>query len=61
MKTFNYTVKTTYGEAFGTLPSKSEKTARDTLVKQYAGELADEDGNPLNNEVESIELQELHE
>lgn len=56
---YNYTVITNAGEAFGTVRAKSEDTARARLAEQYAGELQDNDGNPLNNDVESIELQEV--
>lgn len=58
MKTFNYHIKTVAGEASGSVLAKDEESARARLAAQYAGELRDEDDNSLNNDVESIDLEE---
>lgn len=59
MKVYRYSITTKGGEAFGSLEAESEDEARKYLSESYQGQLQDEDGNPFNNDVESIDLKEL--
>jgi hypothetical protein len=59
MQLFNFHVTTKQGFADGSIEAKNEDSARNKLAGLYEGELQDADGNPTNNNIESIELEKV--
>lgn len=53
---FNYYIKTTIGEGWGSIDANSEEEARSLLASQHQGPYEDEDEQIQQNEVITIDL-----